>query len=153
MPTLNKQPIFTGTIKTKPTYFDPPIPTNLVPINNWTSVYQDASSYGSLITKVTVTATALTGDTVADKIIYLGIRDTGSGDVTLYKSLLMTGLTLSSTDLPPQVIFTFETGDTQGLIIQVGQSITISASNNANNTGNASDNVAVIVEVSTYDQP
>lgn len=148
---LNKQPIFTAVIKTAPTCFDPPIPTTLCPIDNFQAVYTDASSFGALVTKVTVTAPALNTNIVTSKVIYLGVYDGNNGEAILYKSALMTGLTMTSTSLPPQVVFTFETGDTQGLLIKPSDRITISASDNFNNTGEAGDKVSVVVEVSTYD--
>lgn len=150
---LNKQPIFTGTPLLITSQFDPEIPTSLkMPgIDNYSVVYEDASVYGSLITKVTVCSTGLIGTHVTTKVIYLGIVDFDSGVASLYQSKIMTGINgLSATDVVPYV--TFEFGG--GLLMNQsnGYQLVIAASANAANN-EAGDAISVTLEGGTYDQP
>jgi hypothetical protein len=151
---LNKQPIFTATPLLITDQFDPKIPTTLKNpgMDSYTTIYTDGSTYGSLITKVTVVATGLIGDRVTTKIIYLGIEGVNSGYVSLYQSKVMTGIgTLTATDIVPYVTFTFD----GGLVMDPlnGYRLYIAASTNANATGESGDEISVIVEGGTYEQP
>jgi hypothetical protein len=151
---LNKQPIFTATPLLVTSQFDPPIPSTLKSpgIDNSTSIYTDETTYGSLITKVTVVSTGLVGSRVTTKVIYLGIQDATSDIVSLYQSKVMTGLTtLTSTDIVPYVTFTFD----GGLVMNTnnGRRLVIAASTNRSTSGEEGDEISVIVEGGTYDQP
>jgi hypothetical protein len=148
---LNKQPIFTATPLLITDQFEPLIPTSLREpgINNYTTIYEDLSQYGSLITKVTVVSTGLIGMGVATKIIYLGIKDATSNVASLYQSKVMTGKgNLTSSDIVPYV--TFEFGG--GLVMNKlnGNRLVIAASSNRS-TGGDGDQISVIVEGGTYD--
>jgi hypothetical protein len=154
MPTINKQPIFTAIPLLITDQFDPKVPTTLIGpgIDESTVIYEDTSDYGSLITKVTVCSTGLVGNDVTTKVIYLGIRDKNTGVASLYQSKVMTGISgLTSTDIVPYV--TFEFGG--GLVINKGNGnrLVIAASTNQSTTGEAGDQISVIVEGGTYDQP
>lgn len=145
--TQNKQPLFTSIPILYPLTFDPYIPDFLTPRmgNNVNVIYGDPSSNGTLITRITVTATAIPGDVVTDKIIYIGIRN--GGDPHLYTSKLMTGVNpMGATDLPPYVEFTFG----NGLVTAPGSEIVLQASTN-NATTMKADQISVIVEGGTYD--
>jgi hypothetical protein len=151
---LNKQPIFTATPILITDQFDPKVPRTLADpgMNNYTTVYSDGTTYGSLITKVTVVSTGLVGDIVTTKVIYLGIQDTNTGVTSLYQSKIMTGISsLTSTDIVPYVTFTFD----GGLIMNVnsGRTLVIAASTNRDTTGENGDEISVIIEGGTYDQP
>lgn len=151
---LNKQPIFTATPLLITNQIDPQIPSTLRQpgIDNYTTIYTDASDYGSLITKVTVVSTGLVGDIVTTKVIYLGIVDTTSGVASLYQSKVMTGISgLTSNDIVPY--FTFEFGG--GLVMNKnkGYRLVIAASTNNDATQEKGDQISVIVEGGTYDQP
>lgn len=151
---LNKQPIFTATPLLITNQFDPQIPTKFTNpgINNATTIYTDASDYGSLITKVTVVSTGEVGDRVTTKVIYLGIKDKDTGRASLYQSKVMTGIsTITSSDVVPYV--TFEFGG--GLVMNKlnGYQLVIAASTNSITTGFDGDEINVIVEGGTYDQP
>lgn len=151
---LNKQPIFTATPLLVTSQFDPPIPSTLRSpgIDNSTSIYTDSTTYGSLITKVTVVSTGLVGDTVTTKVIYLGIRDASTAVISLYQSKVMTGITgLTSSDIVPYVTFTFDGGLVTDPVN--GYRLYIAASTNADTTGEAGDQISVIIEGGTYDQP
>jgi hypothetical protein len=153
-PTLNKQPIFTATPLLITKQFDPLIPTTLrnPGMDNATRIYNDSTNYGSLITKVTVVSTGLVGDIVTTKVIYLGIEDVNTNIVSLYQSKIMTGINgLTTTDIVPYVTFTFE----GGLVMDPnnGGSLLIAASINRDITGENGDQISVIVEGGTYDQP
>ena len=154
MPTpINKQPIFTATPFLITDQFDPEIATDLAApgIDNYTRIYQDESTYGSLITKVTVCSSGIIGRSVTTKVIYLGIGDVNSGIVSLYQSKIMTGISgISETDIVPYV--TFEFGG--GLLMNRsnGYQLVIAASTNAD-TNERGDQISVIIEGGTYDQP
>lgn len=151
---LNKQPIFTSTPLLITSQFDPSVPTTLTNpgIDNYDVIYEDVSIYGSLITKVTVSSTGLVGDRVTTKVIYLGITDVNSGKASLYQSKVMTGINvLTSTDIVPYV--TFEFGG--GLVMNPnnGFQLVIASSIDSKTTTEAGDEISIIVEGGTYDQP
>ncbi len=151
---LNKQPIFTATPLLITSQFDPEIPTTLrnPGMDNYDTIYTDESDYGSLITKVIVVSTGLVGDRVITKVIYLGIKDKDTGVASLYQSKVMTGIsTITSSDIVPFV--TFEFGG--GLVMNKlnGHRLVIAASTNRGITGYGGDEISVIVEGGTYDEP
>jgi len=151
---LNKQPIFTAVPLLITSQFDLLIPTSLrgPGMDDSTVIYTDETTYGSLITKVTVVSTGLVGDNVTTKVIYLGIRDASSGYTSLYQSKIMTGINgLTTTDIVPYVTFTFD----GGLVMNPnnGNQLRIAASTNWNTTGENGDQISVIVEGGKYDQP
>jgi len=152
MPALNKQPIFTAVPILATKQFDPGIPSSLrAPgMNNGTEVYADTTTYGSLITKVTVVSTGIVGARVATKVIYLGIQDNDSGVISLYQSKVMTGIsTLAATDVVPYVTFTFD----GGLVMHPnsGNKLFIAASTNRATSTHEGDQISVIVEGGKYD--
>ena len=152
--TINKQPIFTSTPLLITSQFDPRKPTTLrnPGMDEFNVIYEDASDYGSLITKVTVVSTGLIGDTVTTKVIYLGITDANGGYASLYQSKIMTGISgLTSSDIVPYVTFTFD----GGLVMNKnnGYRLVIAASTNKDTTSETGDSISVIVEGGTYDQP
>jgi hypothetical protein len=153
-PILNKQPIFTATPILTTAQFDPAIPNSMRDpgLDAYTVIYLDESSYGSLITKVTVTAAGSVGERVTTKVIYLGILDAGTSVATLYQSKVMTGINdLTATDVVPYV--TFEFGGGLVMNANTGNRLVIAASTNSTNTSEAGDEIGVIVEGGTYDQP
>ena len=149
---INKQPIFTATPLLITSQFDPPVLSTFTDpgMDGYTGIYRDDSTYGSLITKVTVCSTGKIGSTVTTKVIYLGIVDHTSGVASLYQSKIMTGISgLSATDIVPYV--TFEFGG--GLLMSSanGYQLVIAASTNAAISA-VGDEISVIVEGGTYDQ-
>lgn len=152
MPSINKQPIFTATPILATKQFEPPVLTSLrnPGMKEGTEVYSDTTTYGSLITKVTVVSTGIVGARVATKVIYLGIRDNDSGVISLYQSKVMTGIgTLAATDVVPFVTFTFD----GGLVMNPnsGNKLYIAASTNRTTSTFEGDQISVIVEGGTYD--
>ena len=86
---LNRQPIFTATPKivaTNPRIYIPDSsmdnPTNLQ------TIYTDNSTYGSLITRITVTGMCDLAGAISKKAIYLYIKDPTNDIVVLYLSLI-----------------------------------------------------------------
>jgi hypothetical protein len=151
MPALqNKQPLFTSRPILVSLQFDPEIPTTLrnPGIDNRTTIYTDETSNGSLITRITVNSTALIGDNVTTKVIYIGVSDPDNTIYSLYASKVMTGISgLTSTDVVPYVEFTFG----NGLVTKQGSRIVIAASTDQETTGERGDAISVIVEGGTYD--
>lgn len=151
---LNKQPIFTATPLLITSQFNPSIPASLrnPGMDDYTLIYEDTSDYGSLITKVTVVSTGLVGMNVTTKVIYLGIKDNTSSVASLYQSKVMTGKDgLTSSDIVPYVTFTFDGGLVMNKLN--GNRLVIAASTNREITGESGDQISVIVEGGTYDQP
>lgn len=151
---INKQPIFTAVPILVTSQFDPPVLSTLRDpgMGEGTVVYTDNTTYGSLITKVTVVSSGVIGDRVTDKVIYLGIQDSTSNIKSLYQSKVMTGIvTLTATDIVPFVTFTFD----GGLVMNSssGRILCIAASTNREATGRDGDQISVIVEGGTYEQP
>ena len=149
---INRQPIFTARPILTTAQFDPAVPGSLRDpgLDAYTVIYQDESSYGSLITKVTVAATGIIGERVTTKVIYLGIQDLDSGNATLYQSKVMTGISvLTATDVVPYV--TFEFGGGLVMNASTGYRLVIAASTNSATTLEAGDEIGVIVEGGTYD--
>jgi len=148
----NKQPIFTATPILATKQFDPPVLTSLrnPGMKEGTEVYNDTTTYGSLITKVTVVSTGIVGSRVSTKVIYLGIQDRDTEVVSLYQSKVMTGITtLTTTDVVPFVTFTFD----GGLVMNPsnGEKLFIAASTNRSTSGEDGDQISVVVEGGTYD--
>ena len=147
----NKQPLFTNTPILVTKQFDPQVGLTFTNPgwNKSTVIYEDTSTYGSLITKITVTAAAGAGDTVTTKAIYLGIKDLTSGIISTYQSKVMTGITLTSSDQVPYVVFDFG----GGLVMNAttGFKLYLAASTNAATTGESGDEINVVVEGGIYD--
>ena len=151
---LNKQPIFTAQPILTTAQFDLKKPSTLTDpgMDEYTIIYQDDSEYGSLITKVTVVSTGLVGSNVTTKVIYLGIIDKNTNVASLYQSKVMTGISgLTSTDIVPYV--TFEFGGGLVMSNSNGDQLVIAASTNRGTTSESGDEISVIVEGGTYDQP
>jgi hypothetical protein len=152
MPGANKQPLFTNTPILVTKQFDPEDSITFTS-PGWsksTLIYEDTSDYGSLITKITVTAAAGAGDTVTTKAIYLGIKDLTSGIISTYQSKVMIGIAvLASSDQVPYVVFDFG----GGLVMSAttGYALYIAASRNAATTGESGDEINVVVEGGIYD--
>jgi len=150
---INKQPIFTATPILRHLQFDPAITTVLYDTSDATAIYEDLSTYGSLITKVTVNSPVRqSGGKVAIKRIYLMVSDIDNPTrFNLLDSKLMQGLSSydpASMD-PPSVVFEFPTG----LITSSGTVLAIASTTNEAVSSNVGDRVVVIVEGGTYDQP
>lgn len=149
---INKQPIFTATPLLITNQFSPKVPTRFIEpgIDNCTQIYVDNSDNGSLITKITVVSTGIIGDTVTTKVIYLGIQDKPGAPIALYQSKVMEGINnLTSSNIVPYVTFTFD----GGLIMNTGMKLFIATSTNREITSQNGDEISVIVEGGTYDQP
>lgn len=149
---LNKQPIFTATPILECIEFDPQITTGLYSSNKATEIYDDKSTYGSLITKITVNSPAKVGDRATTKRIYLMISDVKTPtNYNIFDSKLMTGIASAAvvTDTPPSVVFEFPTG----LVTTPTTVLGIASTTNEATSGFAGDRVTVIVEGGTYDQP
>ena len=150
---LNKQPIFTAIPILNCIEFDPVIPTTLYQTDDVTAIYIDISTYGSLITRITVNSPLReSGDSSTTKRIYLMVSDSISTTrFNLFNSKLMEGVNSYNpliTD-PPSVVFEFPTG----LITSPSTTLAIASTTNQATTNRAGDRVTVIIEGGTYDQP
>ena len=148
--TLNKQPIFTATPITICIGTD--IQKNkgkTYGTSEVTTVYTDATTYGSMINKVTVNANGIIGGTVSGKRVDLYISNTEDSSLyDLYASKYMTGLDpITSESTIPSVVFEFPTG----LVLSPGKKLALSATTNAADSTYDGDYVSIIVEGGTYD--
>lgn len=140
---LNRQPIFTATPKivaSNPRIYIPDTamdnPTNLEPI------YTDNSTYGSLITKITVTGICDLAGAISKKAIYLYIEDPITADTILYQTKVMDRLdSRTAIDILPSV--SFDLGG--GISVAPGTIFSIGAGNSSG------DRVAVVVESGQYE--
>jgi len=140
---LNKQPIFTATPKivaTNPRIYIPDNdmenPTNL------STIYTDNSTYGSLITRITVTGICDLAESISKKAIYLYITDSTNNISTLYQTKVMYELA-SRTDISILPSVSFDLGG--GISTTTGTVFKIGAGNSS------SDKVAVVVESGQYE--
>jgi len=140
---LNRQPVFTATPKivaTNPRIYIPDNkmdnPTNL------STIYTDNSTYGSLITRITVTGVCDLAESISKKAIYLYIKDPTNGIVVLYQTKVMDELA-SRTDISILPSVSFDLGG--GISTTTGTVFKIGAGNSS------SDKVAVVVESGQYE--
>ncbi len=148
---LNKQPIFTATPKIVADNPNCLIPNNsLNNPDNLGTFYTDDSTYGSLITKITVNGVCDIGGTITEKAIFLFIT-VPQGRVILYQTQIMSGLvSRTAQDTLPSVSFNLG----GGISIAPGTSFSIGTSTNSDNTNESGDTVmALVLEGGTYDQP
>lgn len=142
-PIINRQPVFTATPKivaSNPRIYIPDNsmdnPTNLSPI------YTDNSTYGSLITRITVTGICALEGAISKKAIYLYIKDPITADTILYQTKVMSELDPRlDTSILPSVSFDLGGGisTAPGTIFSIG-------------AGNSSgDRVAAVVESGQYE--
>jgi hypothetical protein len=151
---INKQPIFTA-IPIIGTFGGNLIlnegNTTQVSPGETTVIYQDTSTYGTLVRRITVTANGQIGRQINSKRIDLYLLPPGNGKFYLYKSDYMIGLqtTTRPEDTIPTVIFDFP----DGLITSPGTEIGLTTTLNGNVSGSQGDFVSVILEGGTYDIP
>jgi hypothetical protein len=146
MPTPNKQPIFIATPVLSISTFDPPINNSSANLDliSPTQIYTAAAPEGTLIERVTVTATVDAANTTfTDKYIYLCIYD---GAVTPAWSLYLTSYMTADATRNPAVVFNIE----GGLVLLDTQRLGLAASTNFGTTNFLGDKVAVVVEGGTY---
>lgn len=149
---INRQPIFTANPILECVAFDPVIPSALYKTTQVTEIYEDVSTHGSLITKITVNSPLREpGNRATTKRIYLMISEDGTKSAfNMLDSKLMQGDgDYDITKDPPSVVFEFPTG----LITSPTTTLAIAATMNKDTSNYDGDRVVVIVEGGTYDQP
>ena len=143
----NKQPIFTATPVLTVSTFDPPVNNSSANLDTVppTQIYLAAADEGTLIERVTVTATTdATNTNYTNKFIYLCIYDSGANPAwSLYLTDYMVD---ANTSRNPTVVFNIE----GGLVLLSGQKLGLLASTNYATTNYLGDKVAVVVEGGTY---
>jgi hypothetical protein len=152
---INKQPVFTDIPVLKITQVNITSDNNANPIGsagNPTSIVAADDVYGTLIERITVTATADTKNypDVLAKLVYLYI---GAGSKwVLYKTAAMPATTVTDTVPPPEIEWVF----TGGLLLPEGVELAMAASRTLSDEGGGvtqADQLAVTVEGSSYSQP
>jgi hypothetical protein len=117
-----------------------------------TVIYTDSSTYGSLITKITVRANANTGipAVVSAKRVDLYISlDSDTDRYGLYQSIYIRETSITPSVEVPSAVFQFP----DGLIVKPGKKLALSATETFTGSDDVGDYVSVIVEGGTYDQP
>jgi hypothetical protein len=148
---MNRQPVFTDIPILVSKTFDPPInidSTNLGSLPP-TSIFTSTDVSGSLIERVTVSATCDTtyNYRTSNKLIYLCIYDNNSTTWSLYKTANMPYTAIdNSTTINPEIEWVF----TGGLLLPNGFELGIAASTNKGSTGQFGDYLSVTVEGSSY---
>lgn len=150
--TLNKQPIFTAT----------PILVSLgtdiqrnagttYKTDKCTTIYNDTTTYGSLISKITVKGNAGVGSKISTKRVDLYVSlDEDATQFGVYQSQFMVGTTIAEdTREIPTVVFEFP----EGLVVKPGKKLALSATENYDHSGETGDYLSIVVEGGTYDQP
>ena len=147
---MNRQPVFTDIPVLKSQIFDPPFNNgssytiNSVPP---TSIFTATDANGTLIERVTVSATGDTvNTTVSAKLIYLCIYDDNIGSWSLYKTAVMPAATVSDTAPNPEIEWVF----TGGILLPFSYQLGILASVNYSVNNRYADYLAVTVEGSSY---
>jgi len=140
---LNRQPVFTATpiiVATNPRIY---IPNNSMDNpDNLQTIYTDNSTYGSLITRITVTSMCDLAESISKKAIYLYITDSTNNIITLYQTKVMDALVSRlDTSILPSVSFDLGGGisTTTGTVFKIGA---------GNSNG---ESVAVVVESGQYE--
>jgi hypothetical protein len=140
---LNKQPIFTATpilvsLGLTPTQNE----HNTYNTDNVTNIYTDNSTYGSMITKITVNTNGKIGITPPSQRIDLYVYDSITGKHNCLTSKYIEAGNVITQETPiPSSIFEF----TEGLILPPGGRLALSST--------APSEVSIIIEGGTYDEP
>ena len=150
MPSLiNKQPVFTdqiilsvfsGNVGRCTDNYTPQTPT---------SIFTTTDSVGSLIERITVTATGDTSNypTVLAKLVYMYIYEPNINSIwTLYKTGILAATTVTDTQPNPTIEWVFN----GGLLLPQSAAIGFLASNTSTESGNPSDDLAIVIEGSSY---
>jgi len=137
---LNKQPIFTATpvlISQKVTLATP---SSLLNVDNALVIYTDATTYGTLINKITVSTDGILTANIPNTTIYLYVYDVTNNSFNLYKSAVINAVASVGYQVVPYVEFTFD----GGLVLGPNNKLALG-------TTNGGINYAVIVEGGTYE--
>lgn len=150
--TLNKQPIFTATPISNCIVLDPKVPTQLGGLTagtDCTLIYENTTTYGALITKVTAISPVQRDGRVDAKQVYLCMND-GSTKYNVISSGYMANVeSYKLGDTRPTTVFSFP----DGLVLAPNISLAIAATTNYETTTHEGDKLIVLVEGGTYDQP
>lgn len=154
---VNKQPLFTGTIRLESLTFDPPILTSHYDMQNtWsnapTAVFTATSDYGDIVDRITISSTGdLSNTTINAKLIYIyvGVYNGTTYAYSLYKTLAIPATTITDTTPNPEVELVMQ----GGLLLAKDDQILIGASTNSGITGQQGDRLSVTVEGGNYTAP
>jgi hypothetical protein len=140
---INRQPIFTAipiliSLGILPTQNQ----NNTYNTSNVTNIYTDNSTYGSMITKITINTNGKIGETPPSQRIDLYVYDVIGDKHNCLTSKYITADVAITQETPiPSAIFEF----TEGLILPPGGQIALSST--------VPSQVSIIIEGGTYDQP
>lgn len=139
---LNKQPIFTATPVLTSQKVTLATPTSLYNVANAVDIYIDATTYGTLINRITISADGILSANIPATTIYLFVNDNINSAYNLYKSAVINAVASVGYQEVPSVQFTFD----GGLVLSPNTKLALGSTDN-------NVNYAVIIEGGTYDQP
>jgi hypothetical protein len=145
----NLQPIFARTPILITTVINPVIvSSNYNPNPTFDAdslVFTATDSYGTLINKITISATGdTTNTTVTAKLIYVYLQQYGN-DIVLYKTVALPAATVSNTVSNPSVEI-----QTTGLILNSNDKMYVGASANYSTATSYGDYLAITIEGGSY---
>jgi hypothetical protein len=146
--TINKQPVFTDQIILSVFTGNVDRCTDNSGPQTPTTIYTTSDSNGSLIERITITAT---GDTVSypnvlDKLVYMYLYNHSSG-WALYKTGTLAATTVTDTQPNPTIEWVFNGGILLPENAQIGFLASITS-----NEGTRADKLAIVIEGSSYSQ-
>lgn len=150
MASINKQPIFTDQIILSTFNGRVDRCSDNVSPQTPTTVYTAVDGYGSLIERITITAT---GDTVnythvLAKLVYMYVYDSSTHIWALYKTGTLAETTVTDIQPNPTIEWVFN----GGLLLPQYTQIGFLASETVYESGYPSDNLAIVIEGSSYSQ-
>lgn len=135
---LNKQPIFTATpilSATAPTTYS-------TTLTSPTVIYTDASTFGTMLTRITMTPNVAIGAAVTTSLIYLMVTSDGGSNWAVLKTNYFPAVGSVTVSTLPSITFTF----TPSFILAPSSNYKLGIA-----VSNATDAHWVLVEGSTYD--
>jgi hypothetical protein len=139
-PILNKQPIFTATPVLTSKKVTLATPNSLYNVANAVDIYVDATTYGTLINRITVSADGILSANIPATTIYLFVYDSTNASYNLYKSAVISAVASVGYQEVPSVQFTFD----GGLVLSPNTKLALGSTD-------GDVNYAVVVEGGTYD--
>jgi hypothetical protein len=129
---LNKQPVFTATPRNEG--LNAANYGTGYPAGSPQTIFTDSSTYGTMINRVTITPSTVSGSATTENLFSLSV-----GDYGVVKTGYIAAGTIGISN-QPSLVFTFS----PALVLSTGQTLKLASSNNT-------DSYYVLVEGATYD--
>jgi hypothetical protein len=147
---VNRQPVFTQSPILVTKIINPVIANaNYTPssfFNGGSLIYTATSVEGTLINKITISATGdTTNTTVSAKLVYVYLYQNSTTTYSLYKTSVIPATTISNTVANPSVEL-----NTSGLVLNNNDAIYVAASVNYATNTSYGDYLSITIEGGTY---